>query len=228
MLAEAIRSLGLMTIGTMFGRSLQMHASNPASQRERPRLRSALNYLLLIVVFGVVVPRLKGLAFFDPVLMSAYACIGMVFSGPATAQVFRTKPGSLGEALRWILQSVLFGELIAAAMLAAGILTVYLTHLRSLFFLPDLVQIAISGAFGLTGSLTLASMAGWLTLRFSAGVARGTLRIVFLVLLVLFFLRGQWLPAAAASGIPVALVAAAVFVELLRRELKRHEIRTDG
>jgi hypothetical protein len=52
-------------------------------------------------------------------------------------------------------------------------------------------------------------------------VARGTLRIVFLALLVLFFWRGQWLPAAAAVGIPVALAVGAIFFDLLRRELKR-------
>jgi hypothetical protein len=184
--------------------------------------------MLLVVVFGVVVPVLKRIEFFDPVLMSAYACIAMVFSGPAVAEAFRTKPGSFGEAFKWILQSVLFGEIIAAAMLACGILTVYLTHLRTIFFLPDLVNLAVSGAFGLAGSLALAGLAGWVTLRFSRGVARGTLRIVFLALLVVFFLRGQWLPAAAASGIPIALALAAVFVILLRRELKRDETRTAG
>ncbi len=121
---------------------------NPISKRERPRLRSVLNYLLLVLAFGVVVPRLKGLEFFDPVLMSAYACIGMLFSGPATAQAFETKPSSFGEALRWIFQAVLFGEVIAAAMLVGGVLTVYLTHLRSLFFLPDLIQLATSAVVG--------------------------------------------------------------------------------
>lgn len=201
---------------------------NPILQRERPRLRSVLNYLLLVLVFGVVVPRMKGLEFFDPVLMSAYACIGMVFSGPAAAQAFGTKPGSFGEALRWVFQAVLFGEIVAAAMLAAGVLTVYLTHLRSVFFLPDLVQLATSAALGLTASLALASMAAWLTRRFSSGVARGTLRGVFLALLVLFFLREQWLPAAAGLGIPIALAVAGVFLDLLRRELNRHATGTAG
>jgi len=211
----------------MFEQSPQMDESNPDLRREKPRLRSALNYILLLLAFGVVVPRLKGLEFFDPVIMSAYACIGMVFSGPAVAQVFKIKPRTLGEALRWIFQSVLFGELIAALMLVGGVLTVYLTHLRSVFFLPDLVNLGTSGAFGLSASLALAALAGWLTLRFSGGVARGTLRGVFLALLVLFFLRGQWLPAAASSGIPIALAVSAVFLDLVRRELKRNETGRD-
>jgi hypothetical protein len=185
-----------------------------------------------VLVFGVVVPRLKGLAFFDPVLISAYACIGMVFSGPSAAQAFKTKPGSLGEALRWLFESVLFGEIMAAVMLVAGILTVYVTHLRSVFFLPNLASLATSLVLGLAGSLALATMAGWLTLRFSAGVARGALRIVFLALLVLFFLNAQWLPAAAGLAVAVALalaaVFAAVFLDLLRRELNRNETRTAG
>ncbi len=200
-----------------------MAESNPDSHKSSPRFQSALSYLLLILAFGVVVPRLKGLAFFDPELMSAYAGMGVVFSASAAAQAFRTRPGSMGEALRWVFQAVLFGGLIALAMLVGGILTVYLTHLRSVFFLPNLVYLSTSLACGLAASLALAGMAGWLTLRFSARVARGTLRIVFLALLVLFFLWGRWLPAAAASGIPIALAVAAVFLILLRRELRRDE-----
>ena len=150
------------------------------SQSEQPReergrlafRRNWISYVALVLAFGVVVPRLKGLEFFDPQLMSAYACIGMIFSGPAAAQAFRNKPRSLAEANKWIFQSVLFGEIIAAAMLVCGVATVYLTHLHSVFFLPDLLQLATSEALGLTGSVALAALAAWLTLQFSEGVAR--------------------------------------------------------
>ena len=180
-----------------------------------------LIYVLLVAAFGVVVPRMKGLEFFNPELMSAYACIGMVFAGPAAAEAFKKKPGSMVEATQWIFRAVLFAEAIAVAMLLCGILTVYLTHLHSVFFLPNLEQLATSEALGVTGSLTLAVLAAWLTLRYSSGVARGALRVVFLGLLALFFLRGQWLPDTAGVGAIIALAASLVLFGLLRMGLKR-------
>jgi hypothetical protein len=180
-----------------------------------------LTYLVLVVAFGVVVPRMKGIEFFNPQLMSAYACIGMVFAGPAAAEAFRSKPDSMGEATRRILRSVLFGELISVAMLLCGILTVYLTHLHSVFFLPDLPQLATAEALGLTGSLALAALAGWLSLRFSSGAARLALRIIFLGLVALFFFRGQWLPETAGVGALIALAVSALLFGLLSAGLKR-------
>jgi hypothetical protein len=180
-----------------------------------------LTYVVLVVAFGVVVPWMKGIEFFNAQLMSAYACIGMVFAGPAAAEAFKNKPASMGEATRWIFRAVLFGEAIAAAMLICGVLTVYLTHLHSVFFLPDLPQLATSEALGVTGSLALAALAGWLTLQFSSGAARAGLRVVFLVLLALFFLRGQWLPATAGIGALISLALSAVLFVLLGMGLKR-------
>jgi hypothetical protein len=211
----------------MFGRSLQMDEAKPDSERHskraRPTLRGVLNYGLLILAFGVIVPRMKGLVFFDPTLMTAYSCMGFMFSGPAAAQAFRIKPGSWTEALRWVLRAVIFGELIALIMLLTGILTVYLTHLGGLFFLPNLAYLRNAQLLGATGSLALAALAGWVTRRFSAGAAQGTLRVVFLVLLILFFYSGQRLPEQAAWGIAISVAAGAAFLELLRRELRSHE-----
>ena len=56
---------------------------------ETPRLgfrKNWISYVVLVLAFGVVVPRLKGLEFFDPQLISAYACLGMIFAGPAAAR----------------------------------------------------------------------------------------------------------------------------------------------
>ena len=116
---------------------------------------------------------------------------------------------------------MLFGEIIAAAMLICGILTVYLTHLHGVFFLPDLMLLANAEALGLTGSVALAALAAWLSLQFSEGAARMALRGVFIALLALFFLRGQWLPAAAGTAALIALVAGAVLLALLRSRLKQ-------
>lgn len=184
------------------------------------RSRNALSYLLLIAAFGVLVPYLKGLEFFNPQLLSAYACMGTIFAGPAVAQAFGDKPSSFGEAARWIVQAVLFGEWIIAAMLSAGILTVYLTHRHTVFFPPDVPALAIAAGFGVSISLALAAGAAWLTTQFSPGAARIALRIVFLALVALFFYRGQWLPQVAAMGAWITLGIAAIFLGLLWRWLR--------
>ena len=58
-------------------------------------VRGAFIYLVLLIAFGVFLPWQKGLDFFDPALLAAYACLGVVFAGPAAAQAFDNKPESL-------------------------------------------------------------------------------------------------------------------------------------
>src|SRR5579884_2578665 len=101
-----------------------------------PQMRYARNFLVyavLIVAFGVFLPWQKGLDFFDPVLLAAYACMGILFAGPAAANAFQNRPQSMAQALRWISVAVGFGEAIALAMLILGLATVKLTHKLLLF-----------------------------------------------------------------------------------------------
>jgi hypothetical protein len=183
-------------------------------------LRNSIIYVLLILAFGVAVPAAKGLGFFDPTLLAAYACLGTIFAGPAAAQKFEERPASFGQAMRWILRAVLFGELIAVAMLACGVATVYYTS-RGGFFSPDLVTLGYSLWLGLAACLALASLAAWVTLAFSAGAARMTLRAIFVGLLVLYYLRGAWLTDVAGPGILICLITAAMFAMLLRHTLRK-------
>jgi hypothetical protein len=183
-------------------------------------VRNGVVYVLVILAFGVAVPAGKGLGFFDPTLLAAYACIGTVFAGPAAAQAFEKWPASFGQALGWILKAVSFGELVVIAMLACATATVFYMN-RPAFFPPDLETLGYSLLLGLAASLALVSLAAWLTVEFSAGAARMALRLIFLGLLALFYLRGQWLPAVAGQGILISVMAAAVFLTLLRQRLRR-------
>lgn len=180
--------------------------------------RNGVIYVLLILAFGVAVPASKGLGFFDSSLLSAYACLGTVFAGPAAAQKFEKRPASMAQALGWIGKAVLFGELLAIAMLACGTVTVFELN-RAAFFPPDVESLGYSLLLGLTASLALASLAAWVTAEFSAGVARMALRVVFLALLALFYFRGRWLPTVAETGTLISLMAAATFLALLRQRL---------
>ena len=208
-----------MTIGTI------NEQSYPATMGTRGNARNAVIYVLVLLVFGVAVPGAKGLGFFDPALLSAYACIGTVFAGPLAAKEFEARPASLGQAIRWIARAALFGESIAAAMLVCGIATVFVRN-RAAFFPPDLESLAYSMLLGLAGCFALGSLGAWVTVQFSSGVARMAMRTVFLGLLVLLYLHGQSLPDVAGTGIWISAMASIGFVLLLRRSLRNLSLRT--
>lgn len=181
-------------------------------------VRNAIIYGMVIVAFGIAVPAAKGLDFLDPVLLSAYACLGIVFAGPAAAKAFEKRPTSLAQAVKWIAKAVLLGESVAVAMLACGVATVYERN-RAAFFPPDLESLAYAALLGLAGSLALASLGALVSLTFSPGAARMTMRLTFLGLLALFYLRGRWLPNVAEIGTLVCLFFAGAFVLLLKQTL---------
>jgi hypothetical protein len=183
-------------------------------------VRNSIIYVLLILAFGIAVPASKGLGFFDPTLLAAYACLGTIFAGPAAAQKFVERPVSFRQAIRWIVRAVLFGELIAVAILASGVATVYYTS-RGGFFPPDLVTLGYSLWLGLAACLALASLAAWIAVEFSAVAARMALRVVFVGLLALYYLRGAWLTDVAPIGILICLMAAVTFTMLLRHALRK-------
>lgn len=187
--------------------------------------RQILTYALLVLVFGVAVPYWKGLDFLDPALLCAYACMGMVFAGPAASQAFEKRPASTVEALRWIGVAVAFGEAISIAMLGCGLVTLYATRSKMLTFPPDLGGLILPEALGLALSLAIAAMAAWTAMRFSAGSARTALRLVFMALLGAFFLRGRWLPQVAGQGAAIAFAAAVLFLGMLMRCLRQGGLR---
>lgn len=192
----------------------------PTPDQRSRRTRNALTYLVVIVIFGGVVPYQRGLGFFDPVLLAAYGCIGVVFAGPAAAQAFETPPQNLAEGLHWIVKAALFGESISALMLGCGIGTVYAT-LHGYVFPPDLALVAWGLALGTAASLAMASLAAWVTVELSPGAARMAMRGVFLILLILFYFDGRRLPDAVQMGTLGCLLATAALVMLLKSGLRR-------
>ena len=181
-------------------------------------MRVVLLHLALIAIFGVLLPFRKGLAFLDPVLISAYACLGVLFAAPAAALAFaKSRPQSMGEAWWRTAKAVGYGEGLALVMLIAGVVTVSVGHGRML--LPELDVLAEAGFLGLTGSIALALLAGWMTLRFSAGAARFGMRAIFLVLLLLFLFRAQRLPEIPLRGVELSVALSALMVILLRRQV---------
>lgn len=187
--------------------------------RARFGIAGILTHAALIAVFGVFLPWWKGIEFINPVINSAYACLGILFAAPAAAQAFEQRPRSMREALAHIGRAVLYGESMALAMLLLGFLTVYASH--GFLFPPDLETLAQAIALGIAASLALAAIAAWFTLRLSRGGARGAMRIVFLLLLLLFFFRSGWLPDVAGEAALVSLAVAAVAILRVRSVLAK-------
>jgi len=181
-------------------------------------LRSILLHLALLAAFGVWLPRAKGLDFLDSQVLGAYACLGLIFAAPATAQAFPKEfSSSFRQATARILAGVLYGEIVTFVLLGAGIATVYWTHRGGFVPEPDWETLARCAIFGLGASGMLASFAALMTVRFSRTVAIWCLRLAFFGLLILYFYRGQWLPDVGLIGAGACIVIAGLFVELLRR-----------
>jgi hypothetical protein len=160
---------------------------------------------------------MRGIEFFDPVMLSAYACLGILFAAPAAAQAFAAeRPSSMAEVTARIGVAVLYGEVMVIAILMAGFATVYLSH-TFLPIAPDLPGLAMANGFGLTASFAMAAVAGWIATKFSAVAARSAMRVMFLGLLVLFFFDSRWLPDVMGIGSLAAVSVAAVALLGLRR-----------
>src|ERR1700677_766670 len=83
--------------------------------------RSVLSHLALLAAFGFMIPSLKGIDFLDTQVLGAYACLGLIFAGPATAQAFPEGiSSSFQQAKARIFAAVLYGEIVAMNLLGAG------------------------------------------------------------------------------------------------------------
>lgn len=178
----------------------------------RAWMRTSVVMLGIMAAFGVVLPWAKGLEFFDSTILTAYACLGAVLAGPAAAYMHDESAPTLTRAIGRVLVAAAYGNLLSWILLIAAVSTVYLSHLESAFFPPDVITLASGLALGLGLSLALSSAAVWISLRFSETAARMTLRVLFLFLLFAFFRGGRKLPDVA---IDVALLCVAASVGIV-------------
>lgn len=179
-------------------------------------------HIVIIAVFGVVFPWMRPGVFLEPVVIAAYACLGVLFSAPAAAQRFgMERPKSMNDATARLLLAVAYGELMTVLILASAFTTIYVT--RPYAFAPDLGTLFSAGFFGLTASLAMAAVAAWMTLVLSAASARRLMRVVFLALLFLFFFRSGWLPDVAGEAALVSLAIAAAALLAVRRTMQERK-----
>ena len=171
----------------------------------------ALGYLLLLSIFGVLLPWLKGRDFLDSVTLGAYALLGVIFAAPAAAAEFEDVP-TRSRVLARVAVSVAYGEVIAGSMLLLGLATVYLSHWGRIVVGPDLRSLGECALLGFSLSLAVCAAAAWMTLRFSPTASKASIRMVFFGLLAAFYLRSGWLPLVALRGAAIALLLSLAFL----------------
>ena len=181
-------------------------------------MRTVLLHLVLIAIFGVFLPLRKGLGFLEPIMITAYACLGVLFAAPGAASAFsKGRPQTMLEAGVRAAKAVGYGEGLALVMLIAGVVSVSVANGRALY--PELDVLGLGAALGLAASIALALLSGWMTLRFSAAAARMGLRVIFIGLLMLFVFQGERLPEIQLRGVELSVALSALMVILLRREV---------
>jgi hypothetical protein len=181
----------------------------------RRPIRSILIHVAVVAVFGVFLPWWLGYQFLDPVTITAYGCLGVLFAAPAAAQAFsESRPRSMQEAVKLVAVSALYGEGMAIVILMAGFMTAYFRS-RALLVV-DLRALAGPIALGASGSLAMSAVAGVVGMLLPKDAARMALRIIFLALLALFFFRSRWLPDVEATGTLVCLGVAVIALAVLR------------
>jgi hypothetical protein len=165
-----------------------------------------------IIIFGVLVPYLKGFEFFDAQMILGYACVGMLFSAPAAAVAFSGKPDS-SKTLRLLLSATAYGWGVSMILLGAGILTVNLANWHSSVFGPPPRLLIAAVLLGGAASLAIVAVSSAITALASARAATSVLRFFFLILILAVALstrRLNWQNTLSTAGLTRAsLVTAA-------------------
>ncbi len=147
--------------------------------------RTLTNNVLVAVLFGVVVPYVKGIEYLDLFLLLPYSFLSLFFVVPMVVDSVFTSP-QRGVPLGAIFRSIGIGWFTGLCVLWLGIATV---SLRSGRLIAPPVAVGLSLAvMSLFACVFAAALATWTANRTAAAsTAKGRLRIGFLLVLVAFF-----------------------------------------
>jgi len=153
--------------------------------------RQALIVLMVVIVFGILVPIYKGFGLLDPRILLAYACLAPLFVAPASAELAAASASGL---LGRIAIIVAWGWGITVLILGTAIVTLNIVSPRGEFISPPAQFIASILVFGLSASLAIALLGALLARRFSALGVKNILRTGFLAILLAFVFGSRFLP----------------------------------
>lgn len=184
----------------------------PVATFGSPMARQAVIILIIVLVFGVLVPWYRGLTFLDSITIIVYACISLLFVAPPTAEMFGVPASKFSRADILSRTGVIlaYGCGISVLMLASGILTVNLSNWQGRLLVPRVTLLLSALLLGVTASAATVFGTAILALHFGAGRTKTILRVVFLLLLLAWYFYGY--PHLTTSGIQqLALLASGVF-----------------
>jgi hypothetical protein len=153
--------------------------------------RQALVILLVVIAFGILVPIYKGFAFLDPRILSAYACLALLFVAPASAELAATNAAGL---LGRIAIIIAWGWGVTVLILATALVTLNVMTRGGGFIAPPLLFLAAILVFSLSSSIAVAMLGAILARRFSAAQVKTILRTAFLVILLGLAFGSRFLP----------------------------------
>lgn len=150
----------------------------------------------VVIAFGILVPLYKGVGFLDARIVAAYACLALLFVGPASAELAsaENRDSPVSELLAKIAIIVAWGWGITLLILATAVVTVNIANRRGTFFTPPLPYLAALLLFSLTASVAIAMLCALLSRRLSAPAIKAILRAAFLVILLVIVFGWRLLP----------------------------------
>jgi hypothetical protein len=158
--------------------------------------RQALVILIVVTVFGILVPLYKGFGFLDARIVAAYACLALLFVAPASAQLAGAhhKDSPPAAILGRIAFIVLWGWGITLVILATALITLNLMARGGGLLAPPLGFLAAVLTFSLLASIAIAVLAAVLGLRLSVTAVKNILRTGFLLILLGLIFGSRVLP----------------------------------
>jgi|SRR5579871_5444578 len=158
--------------------------------------RQALVVLIVVVTFGILVPWYKGVAFLQPWVVAIYGCMALLFVAPAASNFWDANPDPLPVRIMLgrLFQVALYAWGITLLTLAAAVVTISLAYGHGRFYS---IQTALMGSvlvFSLAASTAMAVLSALLARRFTAASARGIVRALFLLVLMVFAFGPRFVP----------------------------------
>jgi hypothetical protein len=152
--------------------------------------------VIVVLIFGVLVPWYKGFTLLQPLIVMAYALMALLFVAPAASEFWPVleKPVTAAAVLARLLSIVGYGWGIAMAMLAVAMVTLNLGYRSNRILSPPVPFLAAAALFSLTASWAVAVICALLARRFSANMAKASVRIVLLLALLGWAFNSSILP----------------------------------
>jgi hypothetical protein len=153
--------------------------------------RTTLTVLLIVALFGILVPWYKGYDFLDPILLAAYFCLPLVLVAPMAADALAGSADSVLATVSRALLVALYGCALGMVIIAAGVMTVNLATWHGRLLLPGAAFLAAGVSFSAAASLGAVIVTGSLAHVFSPATAKTILRLLFLAALVVMVLLAR-------------------------------------